>query len=68
MKSKKTVYILLLISGACLAFSLLIMDYSKIVKGENLLQLTLPIAFILTSWNLLDFYIEAVKKEQKNKD
>ncbi len=64
LTSKKTVYILLLISGTILVYSLMIVDYNSIFNGQNLTQLLLPMTSLLNCWTLLERYIEFVKKER----
>jgi len=63
-KSKQFIFILLLICGILLAYSLYTLDFSSIKKGENLISLGLPITLIISSILLLVSYVDKVKEKK----
>lgn len=66
MKSKRIIFILLLICGLLFAFTIVIIDFSLIKKGENLIALTLPLSFLISGIVLLSYYIDKVKEQNKH--
>lgn len=65
MKSKRIIFILLLICGLLFAFTIVMIDFSLIKKGENLIALTLPLSFLISGIVLLSSYIDKIKEQNK---
>ncbi len=66
MKSKRVIFILLLVCGLLFAFTIVMIDFSLIKKGENLIALTLPLSFLISGIVLLSSYIDKVKEQNKH--
>jgi len=65
MKSKRVIFILLLVCGLLFAFTIVMIDFSLIKKGENLIALTLPLSFLISGIVLLSSYIDKIKEQNK---
>lgn len=64
MKTKTTIFILLLIAGGFLVFSLVSLDIDSILKGEKLFDLTLPISLLISCLLLLELYNKKTKSRE----
>jgi hypothetical protein len=68
MKSKKIIFILLLFCGLVFAYTTNKLDFSLILKGENLKELLMPLSFLANTVVLYYLYIDKIKEASKNKN
>jgi hypothetical protein len=63
MKSKRTVFILLLVSGLFFVITLFSLDLKTLKNGTDIVQICLPLSFLLSASIFLENYIKMVKKD-----